>query len=186
MFPVQGAEKKWVYMPIAIPFPVSTTRVRIRPAIIEDMPQWADLYRNEERRTFLKGPIDRSPEEWWRLQCELRETKKVLTIETLDGVFVGVCGYLFTSMPTDEMEVWLMIAKNVEGNGIGKEVVSTLVNMAFQNYGIKAIIAVVDPENARSVGLISQLGFKLRGTHAEGWQQGHPVYSVTSQDFLRT
>ena len=172
----------------AIPFPVSTERVRIRPAIVEDMPSWAALYRDPAQRTFLQGPIDRTPEEWWKRQCGLDEVK-ALTIETLDGHFVGVGGYLFSTMPTDKMEVWLMIAKEFEGDGLGTDVVAALVSVAFQSYGVHTVTAIVDPENKRSIRLMSKLGFKLSGTHKQthprDWQGGHPVYSVTRAEFTQ-
>jgi RimJ/RimL family protein N-acetyltransferase len=135
----------------------------------------------------MNGPLKRTAQEWWaQQQRHLSDVARTLSIALQEtNELVGICG-LFDAAQYGEWETWLQLRSRFWGQGIGSEVTSALLDVAFRSLGASHVIGVVDPMNQASLNMIKRLGFAFQREYAGGyqWQQGHHVYAVTPATFV--
>ncbi len=103
----------------------------------------------------------------------------------------GVLGYAYYSQFRDRSayrfaaENSIYIREDVRGQGVGKVLVSRLVEVA-EARGFRQMIAVIgDSENAGSIGVHASLGFRIVGTlHSAGIKFGRWIDVVFMQRAL--
>jgi RimJ/RimL family protein N-acetyltransferase len=66
-------------------------------------------------------------------------------------------------------EIGHLVVKDRQGEGIGRECLSTLLTHLFRAEGLRRIYADVDPDNAASNRLCERLGFTLEGRMRANW-----------------
>lgn len=163
------------------PLPIITPRLVIRDPVRSDMRGWSALYRSPKVRSYMNGPLKRTAKEWWtgnqRLSADVDRPLSIVFPETDE--LAGVCGFLKSSQ-SDVWETWLLLRSKFWGNAFGAEVTSALVKGAFSSLGAKWVIGIVDPENQRSLSMITRLGFSFLREYSGKltWQQGHHIYGV--------
>lgn len=161
--------------------PIFTPRLMIRDAILSDMPGWSALYRDPEVRRYFDGTLEREPQVWWELlQDKITGVNRPLSIvlhETSE--FVGVCGF-FTSEQSGEWEIWLLLHSKFWGKGIGTEVISALVEVAFSSLDAQRVIGIIDSANQASISLFIKLGFSFLREYSDwaSWKHRHHIYGV--------
>jgi RimJ/RimL family protein N-acetyltransferase len=81
---------------------------------------------------------------------------------------------VFTAENCWELEI--LIAQKFQGQRLGREAVSLLMDAAFVNLGAESVVATVDPANAPSRKLFNALGFGHIGTkQSADWNNGHLI-----------
>lgn len=164
-----------------LPVPIVTPRLVIREPVREDMRGWSALYRNPKVRQHLNGPLNRPAQEWWRgQQRHLDEVDRPLSVVLPEtNELVGVCGF-FKAARRGEWEVWLLLRSKFWGNGMGPEITSALVEVAFASFTAQRVIGIVDPANHASLNMIKKLGFAFIREYSgtSRWQAGHHIYGV--------
>ena len=164
-----------------LPIPIITRRLVIRDAIRSDMRGWSALYRSPKVRQYMNGPLRRKAQEWWTGQQSLStEVTRPLSIALPNtNELVGVCGF-FNSSQHSEWEAWLLLRSKFWQVGIGSEVMSALVEVAFSSLAALRVIAIVDPENNKSLSMLKKLGFGFVSEYSgtSNWQNGHHIYAV--------
>ena len=164
-----------------LPLPIVTPRLAIRDPVRSDMRGWSALYRSPKVRLYMNGPLKRTAKEWWavnqRLSADVDRPLSIAFCETDE--LAGVCGFL-TSAHSGEWETWLLLRTKFWGKGIGAEVTSALVEVAFSSLCVQQVIGIVDPENQKSLTMITRLGFSYLREYSSTspWQQGHHVYGI--------
>jgi len=166
-----------------LPLPIFTPRLIIRDAVLSDMPGWSALYRDPEVRRYFGGLVEREPQDWWELlQDKISDVKRPLSIVLNEtNELVGICGFLASRQPAEwEWETWLLLHTEFWGKGIGTEVISALVEVAFLTLEAQRVIGKIDPENQASLDLFIKLGFLYLGKHpdSDSWQYGHHIYGL--------
>jgi RimJ/RimL family protein N-acetyltransferase len=76
-----------------------------------------------------------------------------------ENLFAGCCG--IHSIQTKQPHFGIWIKKELQGNGIGKKIVSYVLNWGISNLDVEFIKYPVDRRNTRSVKLIKGLDLKL-------------------------
>jgi RimJ/RimL family protein N-acetyltransferase len=69
-------------------------------------------------------------------------------------------------------EIGYILRRDHWGRGLAREALEAVIRVGFEEGGIEAIIADVDPRNAASLGLLERLGFVRTGFARETWEIG--------------
>jgi RimJ/RimL family protein N-acetyltransferase len=99
-----------------------------------------------------------------------------------DGQFVGNV-ILQPLADTDEIEIGYHLRPEAWGSGYATEAASALLDYGFRALGLPRIVAVVLPENERSVRVLERLGLpyiedRIHADHL------HRYYAVSRADYL--
>lgn len=76
-----------------------------------------------------------------------------------DGRVIGGCGLYNRSDHEAEYEIGYCLSRSIWGQGFGKEMLSTLLDYGFEKLSATRIIALIFPQNVRSVRLVQSAGF---------------------------
>ena len=82
--------------------------------------------------------------------------------ETLDksGQTIGICGLIKRDTLPD-IDIGFAFLPNLLSKGFGFEAASAILDYARNVLNIKRIIAIVNPDNEKSIGLIKKIGMKF-------------------------
>lgn len=142
---------------------------------------WAALYRSPVVRWHMKGPLNRSAQEWWSglMQLSDQPTQPLCVVFTSTDEFVGVCGFLKATTETDEWEIYCQFRRKHWRHGYATEVCRALLRAAFDQLHAGRVIGIINPGNTASISLVEQLGFRREGIHTNpgNWQDGHLFFA---------
>jgi RimJ/RimL family protein N-acetyltransferase len=89
-------------------------------------------------------------------------------IETLDGKYIGNCGYYNVDNLQKETEIGIMIGdREYWGKGYGSDAVATLVRYIFQEVGLERIRLYTLTTNVRAQRCFEKCGFVSSGRVAK-------------------
>lgn len=99
----------------------------------------------------------------------------------VDGVLAGRASLLRRRLSRlGDLELAIVIARPYWAAGLGQKAAAMLIQTAFEEYGAKAILADVHPENRASIALVRAFKFRRRGLVPLGhWQHGHFAYRLS-------
>jgi RimJ/RimL family protein N-acetyltransferase/N-acetylglutamate synthase-like GNAT family acetyltransferase len=93
------------------------------------------------------------------------------------GEIIGFAGLHYIADMSD-VNIGFVLERRFWRRGLGSAVCRLVLGYGFTQLALPDIIAVIDPRNAASIGLVSKLGFSLRERCA--WQgQERVVYAIT-------
>jgi RimJ/RimL family protein N-acetyltransferase len=132
------------------------------------------LERDAEVRKYINGPSERSDEEFdTGLKSYLPTTSLLAVAHASSNAFLGRCG-LLPIRGTNEVELFLLLSRSSQRQGIGARVLTFLVGLA-KSMGNEPV-GIVHPDNAPSRALLGKVGMVLAGTSYTGYQAGHLRY----------
>lgn len=151
---------------------IETDRLVIRAYQENDLLEAFELMQEKELYTFL--PMDvMSLNDYknlfsWLMKCYDISPKNdwfkysfVITKKD-DGRQIGWCGVGSLDFNHADKEVFYLIGKPFWGNGYASEAVQSLIEFCFNKLDLSELVAVVKPENNRSVSVIEKLGFEYQ------------------------
>ncbi len=105
-----------------------------------------------------------------------------------DDQVIGTCTLFQLDRDNRRAEVGFALARAQWGVGLMRDGLSTLLNFAFNELGLRRIEADVDPRNQRSIRLLEGFGFKLEGLLRERWNVGGElqdgaIYGLLARDY---
>jgi RimJ/RimL family protein N-acetyltransferase len=150
-----------------------TARLRLRPFALTDAPFIVDLLNSPgwlrfigdrgvtteaEAQTYLQnGPFASYAAHGFGLAC----------VETHANVPIGMCGLLWReTLP--HPDIGFAILPAYEGLGYVYEIATAALHYAATKLGIQTVAAIVLPNNARSISLLTKLGFVYERTQPDG------------------
>jgi ribosomal-protein-alanine N-acetyltransferase len=77
-----------------------------------------------------------------------------------DGLFVGTCGYGSVEVG-GRGDMGFDLAKEQWGKGLMTEALTAAINYGFESLGLSKTEAHTDSANARAIGLLKKVGFRL-------------------------
>lgn len=157
---------------------LETPRCIVREFVPEDLEALYTLYDAQARRFILPPDEDREHEQeilnayigwvysfygygYWAVVQ--KKTRKL----------IGRVGYAVLSDGTVQAETGAdvsfgyLLAKEVRGHGLAREVCAALLNYGFKMLGFRKILAEADEDNAVSEALLKQLGFTWTGAYLQ-------------------
>lgn len=138
----------------------------IRRARIEDLPELLDIYNYEVEHgvaTFdeIKQTMKQRME-WF----DAHQGKYILIVKELDGKVAGYASVskLFPKPAYDiSGEVSVYVAKGFRGQGIGKELLKELLEMAKREGHFDSLFSLITGTNEVSIHMHEKLGFEYAG-----------------------
>lgn len=175
---------------------VRRERVRLRPFEERDLDAMAAYRGDAEVCRYL--PFDpqtaddvrrRNGGLMGRTTLEGENGGVMLAVERLDDDDVIGDLVLFHFDPAaGSAEIGWVMSPAASGRGLATEAVRALIDTAFEVYGLRRLVARIDPDNARSVALAERLGMR-REAHfvEEDWFKGRwsdlLVYAVLAREW---
>lgn len=158
-----------VCMIIGMASVISTERCIIRPIELSDQADIFSLRSNEQVTQFLNiarvhKQADESLKliEFFRQQYTQEEGSTWLAVEEkkTHKVF-GIVGFLGYSKEKQTAELFFFYLPSYWGKLFAYEVAQAMIAYAFETLKVQKITATADPENERSIRLLTRLGFKF-------------------------
>lgn len=171
-------------------------RVRLRPFEERDLEAMARYRGDAEVCRFL--PFDpQSPDDIRRRNGHLmgRTTLEgerggvMLVIERRDDdAVIGDLVLFHLDAEAGSAEIGWVVSPAASGRGLATEAVRALIDTAFQAYGLRRLVAQIDPDNVRSVALAERLGMRREAHFVEkDWFKGRwgdlLVYAVLAREW---
>ncbi len=168
----------------------STPRTFLRQFVTADASVMMAVFSDPDVMRFGPGPqslewvqawVQRQNEKYDRLGFGLW----AVVLRDCETV-VGFCGLSrfedINGRP--EVEVGYRLAKQYWGRGLATEAATSVRDLAFQQFEIDRLIALIDPQNASSIRVAEKLGM----THTDnvtlpGYSHADRVYSLTRELF---
>ena len=117
-----------------------------------------------------------------RVNCNYNERGYGLWIitQSFDTLAIGYCG--LTWFPNingrPEVEVGYRLARAYWGRGYATEAAMSVRNLAFSHHDLDRLIAVIEPDNSRSIRVAEKLGMKYDGeVLLDGYDHSDSVYA---------
>lgn len=166
--------------PRGLPQRLRTTRLLLRQWEPADRATFAAINADAEvMRHIGSGPLDRAESDalWSQLRRDWAERGHApWAIERVaDGRLLGFCGLAiptFLPQVLPAVEIGWRLDRDAWGHGYATEAALAALDAAWHRMGMAQIIAIVHPDNDRSLALAARLGMRVtnRTRHAPtGW-----------------
>ncbi|TWU54888.1 hypothetical protein Poly51_36100 [Rubripirellula tenax] len=103
-----------------------------------------------------------------------------IVTQTIDALAIGYCG--LTWFPNisgrPEIEVGYRLARTYWDKGYATEVAVAVRDLAFSHYELDRLIAIIEPDNLRSIRVAEKLGMQYDGdVLLDGYDHSDSVYA---------
>ena len=175
-----------------------TERLRITPFVESDTPlfhaycnepetaryqSWSVPYSRKDANDFVLWAADATLDEFsgsCQFAIRLRDT----------GELIGDIAILGDLSNGRQAMLGYTLANRFQGNGYAFEAVTAMLDHAIKTWDLHRIAADTDPRNARSIRLLTRLGFRLEGQMMEcypdtdgSWLDSH-LYAILAREWL--
>jgi len=150
-------------------------RVVLRPIEPEHLPNYVRWFADPEVLAYFGPyrPMNAAQEKDWYEQQNRDRSMVNFAIE-YDGRHIGGCGFGRLDHANQNAEVGLVIGeKSLWNQGLGKEVLATIVAYGFDYLNLHRIYLRVFAQNQRAIHAYEQVGFVHEGRFREAeWRHG--------------
>jgi len=140
---------------------IETDRLTLRAPTPEDAEFYAALENNPRVKRFIGGPSGLTANRYRQniMLSNQKENSSVLTVaQRTSGTIIGRAGIL--GPDNHEIELHCVLAEEYWGQGLGYEIVNSLIEHCRQLFPGKRIVGKIHPENTVSIQIIEALGFR--------------------------
>jgi RimJ/RimL family protein N-acetyltransferase len=146
---------------------LTTERLRLRPWRDDDLDAWLELNRDPEVMTYFPSLFDRE-----QAQAVMARINRFIAdkgyglwaVEVIGGApFIGFCGIRdvpFEAPFTPAVEIGWRLARAHWGHGYATEAARASLAFGFDTLGLDEIVAMVVPDNQRSIAVCERLGMQ--------------------------
>jgi ribosomal-protein-alanine N-acetyltransferase len=158
-----------------IPRELETKDFRLRPSAITDAEaMFSMLSDSESMKYWTDPPISKLEEAVQVLKKDLASdagNNSMCWAVTRKGEdeMIGKCILFQHSEKNQRAEIGYLLNRKYWRQGDMKQAVGAVIEFAFSTLNLHRIEADVDTENAASIGLLEQFGFKREGLFRERW-----------------
>lgn len=150
-------------------------KVILRPIERQDLANYVRWFQDREVLRYFGPylPLNLAQEEaWYERQNSERETIN-FAVE-YEGQHIGGCGFINIDYRQRHAEVGLFIGeKSLWNQGLGQDVLTTIVDYGFNYLNFHRIYLRVFAENEGAVHVYEKVGFTQEGRHRESeWRHG--------------
>ena len=139
---------------------IETDRLRLRPMMISDWPDYAALMASDRAR-FMGGP--HATADAWGMFChdvanwQLFGHGALMVDEKDTGLCIGQVGINHGPLFPEKELGWFVYPAG-EGHGYAFEAACAFRDWAFATLGLQSLVSYMDPENKRSRRLAERMG----------------------------
>ena len=161
--------------PVPPDLPLRTERLVLRPWQGGDEVAFAEAWADEDYASLLLTRTQNAAEvaEMVRRRVDPGDGRFVGLVVEHDGTAVGDSILILQGTGLSEGEIgWTIIPRHA-GRGYATEAANAVLEMGFEHYGLRRIVANLDARNDRSAALCERLGMR-REAHKVGdfWSKG--------------
>ncbi|MDE2482446.1 MAG: GNAT family N-acetyltransferase [bacterium] len=144
---------------------IETERLLLRTWMPSDAAAWLAIAAQPDVARYLPGvaePTRSDVEAWLARQMEEEEREGFScwpVVRKADGALVGRCG--LHRMADGDVEIAWAFDRNVWGAGYATEAARAALAFARDERHLARVVALVDPRNARSIGVTHRLGMRF-------------------------
>ena len=186
----------------SVPVTLDGFRVRLRPPVLSDWPQWAEVRgRNQEalkpfephwgenaleadffKRKLIRQHKDRSEDRGYSFLIFDKNTSALIGGVNINHVCRG-------ASQSASLGYWLDDAR--QGEGLMTESLRLIIRYCFETLNLHRLNAACLPHNARSIKLLKNAGFEEEGfaksyVQINGLWQDHKIYGlITSPEHVK-
>jgi [ribosomal protein S5]-alanine N-acetyltransferase len=160
---------------VRVKLPLHTARLELRPFTDADLPAAHRIYSDPEVMRYVgHGPVRGQNETRGMLAAYAAHQAAHgysfwAVVERESGALIGDAGLFLSQSIGPEVEVGYTLARSAWGRGYATEAAHACLDAAFGPLGLDEVIALVVPENARSLRVVARLGMAPDGRrHAYG------------------
>ncbi|MBV9926940.1 MAG: GNAT family N-acetyltransferase [Acidobacteria bacterium] len=146
---------------------VETERLILRRFTPEDAEENYRIYTDPENMRFMGRRPDSVEFERYHLRRHIADYYDVhdfglwAVVLKEDGRLVGRCGLIYQPVEgTREVEVSYLIDRHYWGRGLATEAARETVRLGFERYGLRRIVAMINPLNVASVRVAEKVGLR--------------------------
>jgi len=173
-----------------VELPLRTARLELRPFSDADIPAAHRIYSDPEVMRYVgHGPV-RSENETRGMLAAYAAHQAThgfsfwAVVDRATGTLIGDTGLFLSQSDGPEVEVGYTLARGAWGQGYATEAAHACIDAAFGPLDRDAVIALVVPENARSLRVVARLGMTPDGRrHAYGRE--HLVFRLARSATIR-
>jgi ribosomal-protein-alanine N-acetyltransferase len=164
---------------------LESERLVIRPLQSVDADQLHRVVSHQEVMRFLPEDVMTIDEVrsiiTWLNNCYEQNSPENILKWTLAVVWkktstvIGWCGLGPLDFDPGETELFYGLSKSYWGMGIAAEAATAVLKYGFDVIGLQRIVAVTDPQNARSVRVLGKIGMSFEKT-VSGLSKEHRAY----------
>jgi RimJ/RimL family protein N-acetyltransferase len=173
-----------------VELPLRTPRLELRPFTDADLPVAHRIYSDPEVMRYVgRGPVRSEHETRAMLAAYAAHQAAhgysfLAVVERASGALIGDAGLFLSQRIGPEVEVGYTLARRAWGRGYATEAARACLDAAFGPLDLDEVIALVAPDNARSLRVVAQLGMAPDGRrHAYGRE--HLVFRQSATQWLR-
>jgi ribosomal-protein-alanine N-acetyltransferase len=155
--------------------PLRTPRLELRPFTDADISAAHRIYSDPEVMRYVgHGPVRSEHETRGMLAAYIAHQAAHgysfwAVVERASGALIGDAGLFLSQSIGPEVEVGYTLARRTWGRGYATEAARACLDAAFGPLGLDEVIALVVPDNARSLHVVARLGMTPDGRrHAYG------------------
>ncbi len=166
-------------------------KVRLRAIERGDIPVFVRWFNDPEVLQYLSlyMPMSAAEEErWFERQLDAQD-RKVLAIETAEGVHIGNIGLHDIDWKNRQAELGIAIGEKAYwGLGYGSDAIRTLLRFAFAEMNLHRIYLRVFDDNKRAIHCYEKCSFKLEGrlrecVYKDGQYHDQLLMSILQDEF---
>lgn len=178
-------------MAFSLAHSLESTRLLVRLVTEADLPALLTVNSDDAVTRYLPYASWRGLEDarnWYTRMNGLQAAGSALQFAILErrsGAAIGSCLLFRYEESSARAELGYVLGRAHWGQGYMHEALRSLIDCAFGELSLRRLEAEVDPRNARSARVLTQLGFTAEGLLRERWlTRGEPC-SVTAYGLLR-
>jgi RimJ/RimL family protein N-acetyltransferase len=145
-----------------------TARLLLRRITPDDLPFFAGLFADSEVMRFSMGLRTEAETQAWIDRCEVSYRNRGYGPWAIqrksDGAMLGYCGLLDQEIDgRAEVEVGYRLIQPYWGQGYAPEAAGASCQIAFEQFRLVQVIALIDPLNTRSMRVAEKIGMAYTG-----------------------
>jgi RimJ/RimL family protein N-acetyltransferase len=160
----------------------ATPRLTLRPRVMEDLEACLAMDRDPEVTRFIAGPWDDPVAHRAFVEARIHGRYPpgmgYWTIIAPEG-FAGWVLLTPLDLEGPEIEIGWRLVRAAWGRGYATEAARPVLSHALATLGLAKVVAIINPENARSVGVARKIGMRLAGPTSYQGKQAH-LFVATS------
>lgn len=140
---------------------IETPRTTIRKISDADFDDMMSVYGNLELMRYVGAITEEDCRRWIPITLDNYE-KRGYGLFKITSPANGECmGFVGLTHPGDipDPEIKYVLKKELWGQGLAQEVIRAVTEAGFGQFGLKRIIATIDPDNLASMHLIQKCGY---------------------------
>lgn len=149
---------------------ISGERIRLRAVERDDLPRFVTWFQDPEVRAGISLflPLSLAEEEaWYEDMLKKDPIEHTLAIDVQEGekwTHVGACGFLDYEPRFQHIELGVVVGdRSFWDQGIGTDVVRTLLRHAFKTLNLNRVVLQVFETNLRAIQVYKKIGFVEEG-----------------------